>query len=186
MHGVVASFCVAAAAPGAEPFRLTEWPAGAPNPAFHLIDWNHERRSLEDYRGRVAVVLFGFTHCPDVCPGELLKLAQAVKRLGPLAAQVQVLFVTLDPERDSPELLKSYVAWFDPRFVALTGSTAAINAAADSFSVQFAKVPEGKDYAIDHSTGIYAFDKKGRLRLVGSMATSADDWVHDLAILAGG
>jgi protein SCO1/2 len=169
----------------AEPFRLTEWPSAARKPSFHLIDANHERRSLADYRGRVAIVFFGFTQCPDVCPSELLKLALVVKRLS-LASPVQVLFISLDPERDTPELVKAYVAAFDPRFVGLTGSTADINDAASSFSIQFAKVPQGGDYTINHSTGAYILDKTGRLRLVGTLETSVDDLVHDLTILASG
>jgi protein SCO1/2 len=178
-------FAVAVAvAQGAGRFRLPEWPEQAPKPDFHLVDVNHARRSLTDYHGRVSIVFFGFTHCPDVCPNELFKLSLVVKRLGPLAARVQVLFVSLDPERDTPELLKAYVAAFDPRFVALTGSTADINEAASSFSVQFAKVIQGEDYTINHSTGTYVVDKTGRLRLVATMQTSVDDLVHDLKVLA--
>ncbi len=122
-----------AAALGAERFRLPEWPRQAPEPEFHLFDVNHVPRSLADYHGRVSIVFFGFTHCPDVCPNELFKLSLVVKRLGALAPRVQVLFISLDPERDTPALLKVYVTAFDPRFVALTGSSADINDAADSF-----------------------------------------------------
>ena len=164
-------------------FRLVEWPAAAPRPAFHLIDADHHPRTPEDFRGRVSVVYFGFTHCPDVCPSELFELSLAAKRLGTPADNLRVIFVTLDPERDSPELLKAYVRSFDSRFVGLTGSTADINAAAESFSVAFSKVAVGKDYTIAHSTGVYVLDKSIHLRLVGTSATSIDDWVHDLAIL---
>jgi protein SCO1/2 len=170
----------------AGPFRLTEWPSAARKPSFHLLDANHERRGLADYRGRVSIVFFGFTHCPDVCPSELLKLALVVKRLESLASQVQVLFISLDPERDTPELVKAYVAAFDPRFVGLTGSSADVNEAASSFSIQFAKVRQGGDYTINHSTGVYILDKTGRLRLVGTLETSVDDLVHDLTKLATG
>jgi protein SCO1/2 len=168
----------------AEPFHLMQWPTAAPKPRFDLIDVDHRRRNAADFRGRVIVVFFGFTHCPDVCPDELFKMAHIVKRLGSMASHVRVLFITLDPEHDTPELLKSYVAAFDPHFIGLTGSTADVNAAASSFSVQFAKVPQGKDYTISHSTGTYVLDKTGRLRLAGTMQTSADDWVHDLLLLA--
>jgi len=167
-----------------ESFRLMQWPKAAPEPRFDLIDVDRRRRSAADFRGRVTVVFFGFTHCPDVCPGELFKMARVFKRLGSTASQVRVLFITLDPERDTPELLKSYVAFFDPHFVGLTGSTADINAAAGSFSVQFAKVPQGDDYTVDHSTGTYVLDKTGHLRLAGTTQTSIDDWVHDLRMLA--
>jgi protein SCO1/2 len=164
-------------------FRLVEWPAAAPRPSFHLIDSDHRQRSPEDFRGRVTVVYFGFTHCPDVCPGQLLKLSLAAKGLGTSADNLRMIFITLDPERDSPELLKAYVQTFDSRIVGLTGSTADINAAAESFSVAYSKVPIGKDYTIEHSTGVYVLDKTIHLRLVGTSATSIKDWEHDLAIL---
>jgi len=166
-------------------YRLAEWPAAAPQPDFQLVDMNGHRRGLKDYAGEVSIVFFGYTHCPDVCPTELLKLSQVVRALGPLASQVQVLFVSLDPERDTPELLKDYVTSFDPRFIGLTGSKAEINAAAASFSVQFAKVSLGNDYTIDHSTGSYVIDQTGRLRLVGTMQNSPDDWAQDLRTLVG-
>ena len=173
------------AAVGAASYRLTEWPAVAPQPDFQLVDMNGHRRGIRDYAGNVSIVFFGYTHCPDVCPGELLKLSQVVRNLGPLASSVQVLFISLDPERDSPELLKDYVTSFGPRFIGLTGSNAEINAAAASFSVQFAKVALGADYTIDHSTGSYVLDQTGRLRLVGTLQTSVDDWVQDLRKLVG-
>ena len=184
LYAAVSLLFVVAAAHGAERFRLIEWPKLAPKPDFHLLDANHARRSMADYRGRVAVVFFGFTHCPDVCPNELFKLSQVLKRLGSVASRIQVLFVSLDPERDTPELLKSYVAAFDPRFVGLTGASADINGAASGFSVQFAKVIQGNDYTINHSTGAYILDKTGHLRLVATMQTSIDDLVHDLEVLA--
>ena len=168
------------AAVAAASYRLTEWPAAAPQPDFQLVDMNGHRRSIRDYAGGVSIVFFGYTHCPDVCPTELLELSQVVRTLGPLASQVQVLFVSLDPERDTPELLKDYVTSFDPRFIGLTGSNAEINAAAASFSVQFAKVSLGNDYTIDHSTGSYVIDRTGRLRLVGTLQNSLDDWTEDL------
>jgi protein SCO1/2 len=164
-------------------FKLAVWPAAASRPVFHLVDVDRRPRTPADFRGRVAIVYFGFTHCPDVCPSELLKLSLAAKQLGPMAEDLRVIFVTLDPERDSPALLKDYVRAFDSRFVGLTGSTAEINAAAASFSVAFSKVVTGKDYTIEHSTGVYVLDKSGHLRLVGTSDTSVDDWVHDLSIL---
>jgi protein SCO1/2 len=176
----------AAVSIAAETFRLTEWPAAAPKPGFHLLDGEHRPRSLADYRGRLSIVVFGFTHCPDVCPGELFKLALVLQRLGPIASRVQVLFISLDPERDTPELLKAYVESFDSRFIALTGPTAAVNAAAADFATRFAKVPQGGDYTISHSTGMYVIDAEGRLRLVGMPQTPVEDWLHDLTLLAGG
>jgi protein SCO1 len=171
---------------GSTAYRLTEWLAEAPQPDFQLVDMNGHQRSLRDYVGRVSIVFFGYTHCQDVCPAELLELSQVIRKLGPLASHVQVLFVSLDPERDTPELLREYVTSFDPRFMGLTGSNAEINAAAASFSVQFAKVALGNDYTVNHSTGTYVFDQGGRLRLVATTQTPLDDWVHDLRILVEG
>jgi protein SCO1/2 len=168
-----------------ESYRLAQWPVAAPKPGFHLVDMSGHRRSSVDYTGRVSIVLFGFTHCPDICPGELLKLSQVFHKLGPLASRVKLLFISLDSERDTPGLLKDYVAAFDPEFIGLTGSNVEINDAAASFSVQFAKVPIGKGYTIDHSTGIYVLDQSGHVRLVGTLQTSVDDWVHDLRLLLG-
>ncbi len=168
----------------ADTFRLDEWPASMPVTDFDLVDTDARPRRLSDYRGKVNLIFFGFTHCPDVCPAALVKLALVMKQLGSLADRVQVLFVTLDPDRDTPAALKSYVAYFDPRFVGLTGSNAQINAAAASFSVHYAKVVRGNDYSIDHSTGVYVCDTTGRLRLVGNLRTPVGDWTHDIGLLA--
>jgi protein SCO1 len=165
-------------------FRLAVWPQRAESPALRLLDFDGRPRQLADYRGRVLVIFFGFVRCPDACPAELFKLALAMKRLGPLSEHVQVLFVTLDPERDTPQVLKSYVTAFDPRFVGLTGSSAEIDRAAMSFYVEYARVGPGADYSIDHSTSTFVLDVHGRLRLVGTLDTAVDDWVHDLAAIA--
>jgi len=165
-------------------FRLLKWPANAFEPSFSLFDTDHRRRSEKDFHGLVCVVFFGFTQCPDICPTEMFKLALVVKRLGSLASQVRVLFISLDPERDTAPLLKTYVTAFDPDFIGLTGSAADINRAAASFSVQFAKVPQGENYTIAHSTGAYVIDKAGRLRLVGTAKSRVEDWLNDLRLLA--
>jgi protein SCO1/2 len=165
-------------------YRLAIWPPQARPPEFRLIDFESRPRSLGEYRGRVVVVLFGFMRCPDVCPAELLKLALVMKRLGPVSERIQVLFVSLDPERDSPTSLKSYVTAFDRRFIGLTGSAAQVDQAAASFSIEYARVGVGTGYTMDHSTGVYVLDASGRLRLVGGLATSIDDFAHDLAALA--
>jgi protein SCO1 len=165
-------------------FRLAVWPQRAESPALRLFDFDGRPRRLADYRGRVLVIFFGFVRCPDACPAELFKLALAMKRLGPLSEHMQVLFVTLDPERDTPQVLKSYVTAFDPRFVGLTGSAAQIDRAAMSFYVEYARVGRGADYAIDHSTSTFVLDAHGRLRLVGTLDTTVDDLVHDLRRVA--
>jgi protein SCO1 len=173
-----------AAAPPPTDFRLAVWPQSAESPALRLFDFDGRARQFADYRGRVLVLFFGFVRCPDACPAELFKLALVMKRLGPLSEHMQVLFVTLDPERDTPKVLKSYVTAFDPRFVGLTGSTADIDRAAMSFYVEYARVRRGADYSIDHSTSTFVLDAHGRLRLVGTLDTTVDDWVHDLGLVA--
>ena len=130
------------------------------------------------------VVYFGFARCPDVCPAGLLKLALVMKKLGATSKRIQVIFITLDPEYDTPRVLKSYVTAFDPRFVGLRGTPAQIDRAATSFFVQHARVRRGADYSVDHSTQTYVLDTTGRLRLLGAMDTSVDDFAHDLAALA--
>lgn len=165
-------------------FRLSTLPPGPELSDFHLLDYDGRPRTLADYRGRVLVVFFGYVHCPDACPTELFKLAQVMKRLGSPSDRVQVLFITLDPERDTPEILKSYVAAFNPRFIGLTGTVAQIDKVAAAFHVVHQKVPVGNDYAIDHSAGTYIFDARGNLRLLGDLGTSIDDFAHDLRIIS--
>lgn len=150
-----------------------------------LPDADGRLRSLDDFKGKVTVVFFGFTQCPDVCPTTLLELAQVKKALGPAGEQVQGVFVTLDPERDTPALLKAYVAHFGADFVALRGDLEQTTAAARHFKVFFAKAP-GKapgSYSIDHTAGSYVFDATGRVRLFTRYGTGADALQHDLAIL---
>lgn len=179
---------VAGAAAPAEPvagaaFRLMPWPARAASPDFALIDADGRPRALEDYRGRVVVLFFGFVRCPDVCPAELFKLALVMRQLGPAAAKVQVLFVTLDPARDTRKVLKDYVRAFDSRFVGLTGSGPEIDRAAANFYVVYARVPTGNDYTIDHSASTFVIDGTGRLRLVAPPTASVADYAHDLKLL---
>jgi protein SCO1/2 len=164
-------------------FRLMPWPSRAATPDFALIDTDGRMRTLEDYRGQVVVLFFGFARCPDVCPAELFKLALVMKQLGPAAARVQVLFVTLDPERDTRAVLKRYVTAFDNRFSGLTGSAAAIDRAAANFYVVYARVPTGTDYTIDHSASTFVVDRAGRLRLVGPPTAAVADYAHDLKLL---
>jgi protein SCO1/2 len=164
-------------------YRLTPWPAGAQSPQFTLQEANGKRRTLTDYHGRVVVIFFGFLRCPDACPTELYKLARVVHALGAVNKPPQILFITLDPQRDTPTQLSSYVHSFDPGFIALTGTPAQIQRATDSFGVQFARVVQGRDYTIDHSTATYIFDARGRLRLVGALNSSEADVLHDLKAL---
>ena len=152
---------------------------------FDLTDPEGRRRQLTEFKGKVVVVFFGFTHCPDVCPTTLLELAAVKKALGADGARVQGIFITVDPERDTPELLKAYMAQFDAGFVALTGTADAIKAVAKEFKVYYAKSP-GKtpdSYTMDHTAGSYVFDSQGRVRLFTRYGTGAEALSHDLKIL---
>ena len=153
--------------------------------AFTLTDHNGKQRSLEDFRGQVVVMFFGFTHCPDVCPTTLAELAGAVKKLGPAGEKVQVLLVTIDPERDTPELLAKYVTAFNPKFLALRGNADETARVAKEFKVIYQKVagPRPENYAMDHSAGSYIFDRQGRLRLYVGYGRGADVFAHDLDLL---
>jgi len=133
---------------------------------LELTDHAGKPRRLEDWRGKAVVLFFGFTQCPDVCPTTMLEVAGQLKKLGADAERVQVLFVTLDPERDTPELLGKYVTAFDPRFIGLRGDLAATQRAAKEFKIFFEKRKAGDGYTIDHSGQTYVIDPKGRLRLL--------------------
>lgn len=149
---------------------------------FALTDHTGARRTLADYRGKVVVVFFGFTQCPDVCPTTLADMAQVKRRLGADGERLQVLFVTVDPERDTPALLAQYVPGFDPGFVGLYGTPDEIAKTAKEFKVFYQKVP-GKtptSYTIDHTAGSYVFDKEGRIRLFLKHGQAVDLIVADL------
>lgn len=150
-----------------------------------LTDHNGTPRSLADFRGKVVVVTFGYTQCPDVCPTTLADLSSAVKKLGADASRVQVLFVTIDPKRDTPELLKQYVPAFDPGFLGLYGDEAATRKATSEFKV-YAQERAGKTaqtYTMDHTAQTFAFDREGRLRLVFGYGVAPDALVSDFRIL---
>lgn len=149
---------------------------------FALTDHTGKPRTLADFKGKVVVMFFGYTQCPDVCPTTMAELAAVMKELGPQADQVQVLFVTVDPERDTRELLAQYVPAFDSRFLGLYGDSAATAAVGKEFKVFYAKVP-GKapgSYSMDHTAGSYVFDKDGKVRLFLRHGQGAAPIVHDL------
>jgi protein SCO1 len=166
-------------------FRSTDITGADFGKDFRLVDFNGQPRALADFRGKVVVVFFGFTHCPDVCPTTLAELARAVKQLGPDGERVQVLMVTVDPERDTPEVLKQYVTALDPRFIGLTGDPEAIARTAREFKVFYQKSPGAtpETYSVDHSSGSYVYDPKGRLRLLVTYGQGADVLAHDIAQL---
>jgi protein SCO1/2 len=153
-----------------------------------LPDTDGRPRTLADFRGKVVLVFFGYTQCPDVCPTTMAELAAVRQSLGPDGADVQGVFVTVDPERDTPEVLKAYVANFSPDFVALRGDAAQTLAAAKEFKVYFAKVPGATEgsYTMDHTAGSFVFDRQGRVRLFTRYGSGADALAHDLKILLAG
>jgi protein SCO1/2 len=155
---------------------------------FTLTDQNNQRRTLEDFRGKLVFVFFGFTHCPDVCPTTLAEMAGIMKALGPESERLQVVFITLDPERDTPELLASFVPAFHPSFLGLTGDQATIDKVAKDFKVFAQKVPgkDGKSYTIDHTAGSYVFDAQGRIRLFVRHGQPDDALLKDLRQLLAG
>jgi len=154
-----------------------------------LPDASGQPRTLGDFKGKVTVVFFGYTQCPDVCPTTMAELAQVKKSLGADGDKLQAVFVTIDPERDTPEILKSYMASFDPAFVALRGTPEQTQATAKEFKVYFAKV-SGKaegSYTMDHSAGAFIFDTKGKVRLFERYGAGADGLTADVkALIAQG
>jgi protein SCO1/2 len=149
---------------------------------FALTDHTGKPRTLADFKGKVVVVFFGYTQCPDVCPTTMAEMASVMQKLGPQADGVQVLFITLDPERDTQELLASYVPAFDKRFIGLRGTPEQTAKVAKDFKVFYAKVPgaDAGSYTIDHTAGSYVFDRDGKLRLFIRHGGGADPVVHDI------
>jgi protein SCO1/2 len=175
-----------AACDGAPKFKSTDITGAEYGRSLELPDTSGRVRHLEDFRGKAVVLFFGFTHCPDVCPTTLADLATVMKTLGPDAERVQVLFITVDPERDTPGELAKYVGAFDPRFLALRGDLAATQRVAKDFKIYFEKRKQGDSYTVDHSAQSYVIDPQGRLRLLVRHDRIAQDLAPDLqAILRG-
>lgn len=170
-------------------FRNTDITGADYGSALALTDHNGVERTLDDFEGKVVTVFFGFTQCPDVCPGTLSAMHTVMEEIGDEnAEQVQVLFITVDPERDTQELLASYVPQFDPRFLGLYGDLERTKTVADDFRVFFAKSGDtsGMNYTIDHSAGTYIFDPEGRARLFVRHAVPPEDVAADIELLLAG
>lgn len=153
-----------------------------------LNDADGKLRTLADFKGKVAIVFFGYTQCPDVCPTTLADIAAVQKKLGPDGDKVIGVFVTVDPERDTPEILKAYVGSFGTGFVALRGSIDETKAVAREFKVFYAKVPGKTDgsYTIDHTANSFVFDPQGRVRLAERYGTETDGLAKDVKALLDG
>ena len=149
--------------------------AGVGGP-FHLIDQNGKPVTDADMKGRPFLVFFGFTHCPDICPTTLLEMSRMLKKLGPDADRAGALFITVDPERDTPAVLKDYLSSFDPHLRGLTGDRAAIDAAIKAYRVYAKKVPlDNGDYTMDHTAVVYLMDKDGHFVAPFNMKQTADE-----------
>jgi protein SCO1/2 len=149
---------------------------------FRLLDHNGKPRTLTDFRGKVVVMFFGYTHCPDVCPTTLAEMKQVMQLLGDDGQRLQVLFVTLDPVRDTPELLSKYVPSFHPTFLGLYGNTAETERVAKDFKITY-RVAAGKtadSYTVDHSSASLVFDPQGNLRLFINFGLAADKIAPDI------
>ena len=162
--------------------------AGVFNPAraapdFSVLGSDGTALTLSRYRGKVVLLGFGYSSCPNVCPVTLAVLAQAHRKLADLASQVQVIYLTVDPERDSAERLKQYLAAFDPTFVGGTGTAAQMAAVRASYGVTAQKVGSGSDYGIAHSSFVYLITRDGKLRALMPFGHKADDYVHDISML---
>jgi len=146
---------------------------------FTLTDTEGRRRSLQEFRGRIVLLYFGYTFCPDVCPTDLIEIAELVDLLGPRADHIQVLYVTFDPERDTPDHLRSYLRDFDPRFIGLTGTPDEIARVAELWRVYYEKVPmEDGHYLIDHSAYTFVIDREGRYSGLFPPGTSAERMIE--------
>ena len=167
------------------PFKLTDISGHMPALDFKLTDDQGKAVSGADYRGKVVLLYFGYTHCPDVCPLTLAQLHVVMQRLGTLADGARILFVSVDPTRDTPAVLHAYVNAFDPRAVGLTGDPRVIEALVKRYRSAFTREPASSDgnYEVSHSSAIYIFDRGGNARVLSTPTDTQDDLVHDLHLL---
>lgn len=152
---------------------------------LNMQDSNGTLRTLNDFKGKVLVVFFGYTQCPDVCPTALSQLAQAMQILGDQASEVQVIMITVDPERDTPALLNEYVQLFHPDFIGLSGTAAQLHKTAQSFKAFYIKAPslQAGQYGMDHSSAFYLLDQTGAIRSLLPGEATPEDLAHDLSVL---
>lgn len=188
VSAAVASAILALAACQADPqpeFLATDITGAEFARDFRLVDHNGQTRALADFHGKAVAIFFGYTHCPDVCPTTLSDFAAALRQLGPDAERVQVIFVTVDPERDTPELLRQYVPAFNPGFLGMSSDPETLRQLAKEFKVVYQKtaVKAPDDYLIDHSAGTYVYDPQGKLRLLVPYGSSPDVIARDLQTL---
>jgi len=181
------AFTLAGCQPAPQPlsFQATDITGAAFAHDFRLTDHNGQDRTLADFRGKVVAVFFGYIHCPDVCPTTLSDFSLALQQLGPQADRVQVIFVTVDPQRDTPDLLKQFVPAFNPGFLGMYTDAESLKLLAKEYKVVYQKtaVKAADDYLIDHSAGTYIYDPQGNLRLLMPYGSSPDAIANDLKAL---
>ena len=166
------------------PFKASDVTSKYAQADFHLFDAKGQARSLVDYRGKVVAIFFGYTHCPDVCPTTMADLAGVMDKLGKDADKVQVLFVTVDPERDTRDLLAQYPPAFYPTFIGLSGDAAATEQAAQAFGIRYQKQPtQSGSYTVDHSAGTYLISPSGKTVLLAPFAQRPEALLQDIRLL---
>jgi protein SCO1 len=170
------------------PFKLIDITGAGYAGDFRLLDHNGVPRSLKDFKGEVVVVFFGFTQCPDVCPTTLAEIVQAKKLMGPDGVKLRAIFVTVDPERDNPQVLKSYMANFDPAFVALRPDAGQLEQLVQEFKIHIRKNAgqSPTSYTLDHTAASFVYDPRGRLRLYARYAAGAEALASDAKLLLSG
>ena len=173
--------------PKAPAFQLTDITGAQFARDFQLIDHNGKPRTIADFKGKVVAIFFGYTRCPDACPSTMGELALVMKELGKDAERLQVLFITVDPEHDTPEVLSRYVPAFHPSFLGLYGDAEATARTAKEFRIVFQKQPlKDGGYTVDHSAGSYLYDTSGRVRLFAQYVQGAQPLLHDIRLLLQG
>jgi protein SCO1 len=180
---VLLSCALAAVAAEAAELKAGVFEPSRPAPDFSLPASNGTDLNLQRFRGKVVVLGFGFTSCPDVCPVTLAILAQARRKLGPLADDLQVVYITVDPARDDAEQMRKYLAAFDPTFIGGTGTDEQLAAVREEYGIIAKKRVEGDNYTFAHSSYTYLIDRDGKLRALMTYGHSAEDFAHDIRIL---
>ena len=181
-----ALLALSACAPPPPPFHASEVSGIAYGKDIGIADTRGQIRRVEDFKGQITLVFFGFTRCPDVCPSTLMRLRQVRDALGPDADKLQVLLVSVDPERDTPDRLEAYVKNFDPSFIGLRPEPAELEKVIKAFHAIAVKVPtaDGKDYTVDHSATLYVYDRRNQLRLIAQPDIAIEAFASDLRRLA--
>lgn len=181
-----ALLALGACAPPPPPFNASEVSGIAYGKDIGIADTSGKIRRVEDFKGQITLVFFGFTRCPDVCPSTLMRLRQVRDALGPDADKLQVLLVSVDPERDTPDRLEAYVKNFDPSFIGLRPEPAELEKVIKAFHAIAVKVPtaDGKDYTVDHSATLYVYDRRNQLRLIAQPDIAIEAFASDLRRLA--